>query len=251
MSIIQRGTTLLVGPILGLVLGTASPAAAQTFSEPEPRVALPKSTVVDVPPEGFQFNHERPPLDPAATTRRGPKFVAQKIRSWHWRKLQGRMLGYPEEFPPRALGASVHSFGRVMVANGAEARLTLFDYDFEPNSTQLSARGRDQLSRMAAQLAASPFPLIVERTSTNPGLAVARREAVLSELASASFPIDPDRVLVGAPLPFGMSGVNAQIVGANALNRAQQYGPPIPINANGVNSPSGVTNQMSGVVPGQ
>ena len=250
MSMIQRGPALL-GPVLGLILGAASPAVAQSFSEEDPRIALPRNTVVEITPEDFHFNRERPPLDPAATTRRGPKFIGKKIRSWRWRRHQGRMLGYPEEFPPKPLGESFHAFGRVMVANGAEARMALFDYDFEPDSPELSARGRDQLSRIAAQLAASPFPLIVERTSTDPGLAAARREVVLNELASASFPIDPNRVLIGAPLPFGMSGVNAQIVGANALNRAQQYGPPIPINANGVNSPSGVTNQMSGVVPGQ
>lgn len=246
MSIIQRGLVLL-----GLMAATAATATAQGFSEEDPRIALPRNTVIEVPPEGYQFDHERPALDPAATTRRGPWFIGKKIRSWHWRRAQGRMLGYPEEFPAKPLGESVHSFNRVMVANGAEARMTLFDYDFEPDSPQLSARGRDQLSRIAAQLAANPFPLIVERTAANPGLAVARREAVLAELASVAFPIDPSRVLVGAPLPHGMSGVDAQIVGANALTRVQQAGPPIPINANGLNSPSGVTNQMSGVVPGQ
>lgn len=248
MSINQRGAILL-----GLALSVAAPARAiaQMYVEEDPRIALPKTTVVEVPPEGYRFDHERPPLDPAATTRRGPKFIAHKIRSWRWRRAQGRMLGYPEDFEPRPLGESVRSFGRVMVANGAEARMALFDYDFEPNSPALSARGRDQLSRIAAQLSASPFPLIIERTADDPSLAVARREAVLAELAAASYPIDPNRVLVGAPLPSGMSGVDAQIIGANSLNRTQQAGPPIPIQSNGVNSPSGVTNQMMGVVPRQ
>lgn len=250
MSIIQRGPALL-GPILGVVLATASPAAAQMFAEEDPRIALPKSAVVEVPPEGFQFDHERPPLDPAATTRRGPRLIAHKIKSWRWRRTQGRMLGYPEEFEPKPLGESFHAFGRVMVANGAEARMALYDYDFEPNSPELNARGRDQLSRIAPQLAVSPFALIVERTAADPGLAASRREAVLAEFAAASFPIDPNRVLVGAPMSSGMSGVNAQIVGANAINRVQQAGPPIPMNANGINSPSGVTNQMSGVITGQ
>ncbi len=39
-----------------------------------------------------------------------------------------------------------------------------------------------------------------------------------------------------------MSGIDAQIIGNNAIGRTQQYGPPIPINSNGVNSPSGVTS---------
>ncbi|MHC5544497.1 hypothetical protein ACYOEI_40220, partial [Singulisphaera rosea] len=63
--------------------------------------------------------------------------------------------------------------------------------------------------------------------------------------------ITPDRILVGLPLPYGMSGNDAQIVGANTLTRTQQYGPPIPLNFNGVNSPSGVTNSVSGILPGQ
>ncbi len=269
MPIFHR-RSLCAGLILGLV--QAAPASADdpplpsprsapsspggpgdAFASfpPEPLVARPVNTVIEVPPEGIQPTGGRDPLDPVATERRGPSFIAKKIRSWHWRRLQGKMLGYPEKFTPRPLGSALHDHGRTMVSNGAEARLTLFEYDFEPNSAQLSTRGRDQLAKMAAQLAASPFPLIIERTPRNPELAVARREAVLGELVAASFPIDGERVLVGVPLPFGMSGVNAQIVGANALNRVQQYGPPIPINANGVNSPSGVTNQMSGVLPGQ
>jgi hypothetical protein len=39
-----------------------------------------------------------------------------------------------------------------------------------------------------------------------------------------------------------MSGTDAYVIGGNALGRVQQYGPPIPINSNGVNSPSGVTS---------
>jgi hypothetical protein len=207
--------------------------------------------VVVEPPYEVQTRLEKPPLDPVATARKGPHFVWKKIRSWPWRRAQGKILGYPEEFKPRPLGSSLHAMGRTMVSNGAEARLALYDYDFAPGSAELTERGRDQLARAAAQLAASPFPLIVERTPTDPALAGERRRVVIEALAASSIPVGPDRVLVGQPAPFGMSGVNAQIVSANALNRTQQYGPPIPINANGVNSPSGVTNQMVGVVPGQ
>jgi hypothetical protein len=48
-----------------------------------------------------------------------------------------------------------------------------------------------------------------------------------------------------------MSGNDADIISANALQRTRLYGPPIPINSNGVNSPGGVTNPVSGVMPGQ
>ena len=217
----------------------------------EPPIVRPAPVVVEGPPYEVQTRLEKAPLDPVATARKGPHFFWKKIRSWPWRRVQGKMLGYPEEFKPRPLGSSVYAMGRTMASNGAEARLALYDYDFEPGSAELTERGRDQLAKAAAQLAASPFPLIVERTPDDPALAGERRRVVIEALAASSIPVGADRVLVGQPAPFGMSGVNAQVVSANALNRTQQYGPPIPINANGVNSPSGVTNQMVGVIPGQ
>jgi hypothetical protein len=74
---------------------------------------------------------------------------------------------------------------------------------------------------------------------------------VLAELAAGPLPIPPERVLVGMPISRGMSGNDADIISANALQRTRLYGPPIPINSNGVNSPGGVTNPVSGVMPGQ
>ena len=47
-----------------------------------------------------------------------------------------------------------------------------------------------------------------------------------------------------SPRATGLSGIDAQIIGGNALDRTREYGPPIPINSNGVNSPSGVTGPL-------
>ena len=141
--------------------------------------------------------------------------------------------------------------GRAMVSRGAAARLMLFQYDFIDGTDRLNDRGRDQLVKVAAQLAASPYPLIIERTPGDPALAGARRLAVLTELAGGPCPVPPDRVLVGIPMSNGLSGADAQIIGANSLHRTQLYGPPIPINSNGVNSPTGVTNPVSGSLPNQ
>ena len=126
-----------------------------------------------------------------------------------------------------------------MVANGAAARLTLFDCDFVPGTGQLTPRGRIQLAKLSEQLAASPFPLIIESTPTAPSLANVRRFNVLAELAGGPCPVPSDRVLVGVPRPVGLSGVDAQIIAANETSRVQQYGPPIPLFSSGVNSPSG------------
>ena len=136
----------------------------------------------------------------------------------------------------------MYEAGKIMTANAAEAGLVLHRFDFVEGTTELSPRGGDQLAKFAAQLAVSPFTLIVERTPEDPRLAEARRFAVLARLARGPCPVPSDRVLVGVPKAHGMSGTDAQVIAGNALGRTQQYGPPIPINSNGVNSPSGVTS---------
>jgi len=252
----------------GLSLSLAGPAHGQTVPLPDalpplptptlegssgpvvmtgPAVAVPPEvrptpTVVQVPLEGFHPTWFREADDPVATRRHPPKFVEHKKRSNFWRRLQGKFYGYPEEYVPRPLGAAMYDHALIMTANGVAARLTLYDYDFIQGSSELSPRGAEQLSKLVPQLLASPYPLIVERTPADPRLAASRRELVATRLAQGPCPIPPDRVLVGVPIANGLSGVDAQVIAGNALGRVQQYGPPIPINSNGVNSPSGVTN---------
>jgi hypothetical protein len=224
--------------------------APPTVVAPSPRV-IPAPGVVGVAPGGPRPTWMREPLDPVAVQKHPKHKVKHKSRSWLWRRLQGKFFGYPEEYAPRPLGAALYDQNRMMVANGAAAKLVLFEYDFEPGESRLTSRGRDQLARLTAQLAASPYPLIIERTPNDPPLADARRAAVLAELAAGPLPIPADRVLVGMPIPRGMSGNDADIINSNALQRTRLYGPPIPINSNGVNSPTGVTNPVSGVMPGE
>lgn len=261
MSLIRRSRL-----IAGLLVGGVSCASlhAQDLPEPLPpppsfepappprsAVVLPKPPVVLVAPTGPRPTWLPEPLDPVAVQKHPPHKVAKKAHSWLWRRYQGKFAGYPEDFAPRSLGASLYDTNRVMVANGAAAKLVLFDFDFEPGTSRLRPRGHDQLVRMTAQLAASPYPLIIERTLDNPALAEARRATVLAELAAGPLPVPADRVLVGMPKPYGMAGNDADIIYSNGLQRTRLYGPPIPLNSNGINSPGGVTNSVSGVLPGQ
>jgi hypothetical protein len=240
------------GLMLGLGLSAAT-ARAQNLpvplleSSPDPASIagplMPRPSVIEVPPTGILPTWLPGPIDPVATEHHRPGFVAHKRRSWHWRRYQGKLGGYPENYEPRPLGSAVRDHGRAMVANGAAARLTLFRYDFVDGTVELNARGRDQVFQLAAQLAVSPFPLIIERVPENPGLAEARRASVLAALASSPYPAPIERVVVGLPISRGLSGIEAQIIGANALDRTKDFGPPIPIDSNGVNSPSGVTTR--------
>lgn len=263
----SRAAALLAG--LGLGLVAVGPAAGQATPAmgPDPAFALPPlppeppalasgapevrvtRPVVAVPPGGIRPTWYREADDPVATARHAPKHVEHKRRSTLWRRLQGKFYGYPEEFVPRPLGAALYDHTLAMTANAAAARLTLYDYDFVQGSAELSPRGNEQLLKLSPQLLASPYPLIVERTLGNPPLAAARRELVAARLAQGPCPIPPDRVLVGEPIARGLSGTNAQVIANNALGRVQQYGPPIPINSTGINSPSGVTFNPAVVGP--
>jgi len=261
MSMIRRGGRAAGAAIvLGLLRASSSPA--QGLPDPLPSLpsVAPATVPVDaevrqmppvvlVPPGGIRPTWGLPPVDPIATATHEPGHVDRKRCSRLWRRLQGKILGYPEDFAPRPLGASLYDHGRAMVANGAAARMTLYHYDFVDGSAELTPRGLDQLAKLGPQLAASPFPLIVERTPGDPILASSRRYAVLAALARGPYPVMSDRVLVGVPIANGLSGPDAQVIAGNALGRTQGYGPPIPINSNGVNSPSGVTINAPPVAP--
>jgi hypothetical protein len=260
-------------PVAGFILGlvpaaTASaqglPAALPPSAEPVPApvaaneiggsIARPLPPVILVPPQGAGPVWSQGPIDPVALEKLDshPGFLQKKLHSWHWRRVQGRFYGYPEEFQPRPLGAALYEHGKIMAANGAAARLVLYRYDFVDGTSELSSRGMDQLIKFTAQLSVSPYPLIIERTIGDPALAESRRYAVLAKLAQSPCPLTSDRVLVGIPTPNGMSGTDAQIIAGNGIQRTQGFGPPIPLLSNGVNSASGVTSTgggSSGITP--
>jgi hypothetical protein len=247
--------------IAGVVLACTAPAMAQeptpipaapaTSPSPAPGRSIPAEPaspvifpepVVTVPPAGPMSPAPASPLDPVALHKRHTSFFAEKVNSWHWHRLQGKMLGYPEEWQARPLGAAQYEVNTTMVSNSAAARLVLHDYDFIQGESQLSPYGRERLSKLTGQLAASQFPLIVERNLDRPALSEARRYAVLAALASGPYPVSSDRVLVGVPRARGISGIEAYIMGNNVLDRVNNYGPPIPLLSNGINGATGVTS---------
>jgi hypothetical protein len=159
-----------------------------------------------------------------------PHFFCRKVNSACWRHLQARFLGYPEEYIPQPLGRSLYAGNTNQVANGTAARMVLYDYDFVPGTGQLSQRGRDQVAKMSGLLATTPMPLVVERTPATPGLAEARRYAVLAELASGPYPVGSERVVIGTSQATGLRGVEAVIIDRTLRTRTASAGPPILVN---------------------
>jgi hypothetical protein len=147
------------------------------------------------------------------------------------RKLQAKVLGWPEEFVRPPLGASLYANMNLQVGNATAAGMTLYRYDFEEGSDRLSPRGRVQLAKMAAQLPLTFFPVVVEPTPGAPGLADARRLAVLAVLARGTFPVPAERVVVATPAAIGLQGVEGELLSQGRLARLAVGGPDVGTDA--------------------
>lgn len=142
------------------------------------------------------------------------------------RHLQELFLGYPEEFERPPLGAMMYAVNRQAVRNAEEASLALRAYDFEPGTDRLNRRGRDKLAEISAKLPVTFGPVIVER-SRDDAIDDARRSTVLSALKAGSFPIPPERVVVGAPASPGLRGPEAELIYDTLLQNTSMAGPPV------------------------
>jgi hypothetical protein len=102
--------------------------------------------------------------------------------------------------------------------------MVFYDYDFIEGQPQLNLAGRDRLARIGHLLASNPAPIVIERTPCAPELAEARRLVVLSELAQGPHPVPPERVVIGKPLDYGLSGPEAELIYRNLLLQVQSAG---------------------------
>jgi len=87
--------------------------------------------------------------------------------------------------------------------------MVFYHYDFVDGTSQLNYRGRDKLAAVAATLPNSFLPVVVERTPREPGLDQSRKDVLLAELGRGSFPVPSERVLIGPPIAYGMTGYEA------------------------------------------
>jgi hypothetical protein len=143
---------------------------------------------------------------------------------WRWhrahckRQLQDHFLGYAEEFNEWPLGAALYGHARTQAGNGQAARMVFYHYDFIDGTSQLNLRGRDKLAAVANVLPTSFFPVVVERTPTEPGLDASRRSTLLAELGRGSFPVPAERVVIGPSIANGMTGVEPMLIYARELS---------------------------------
>jgi hypothetical protein len=110
------------------------------------------------------------------------------------------------EPPP---GYYAHNTFGVMKAKADPHRFTLYRSDFLPGTNRLSPAGATRFNLLASRLPGWLGPVFIEWSPDEPGLAEARRQAVLATLASTGQPVVPERVVIG-PSPYpGMLGTDA------------------------------------------
>src|SRR5205814_1556510 len=80
------------------------------------------------------------------------------------------------------------------------ARRRLYEYDILCSTEQLNLRGKDRRFQIALLMGHNTHPIVIERSPHAPGLAEARRMAVLLALNQCPVPVPPERVVIGHPL---------------------------------------------------
>ncbi len=143
---------------------------------------------------------------------------------WHRAKNNLERWFVSEEPDPFPAGQSVYQTFGTQVNNGIAARMILYDFDFEAGRASLNPRGQDQLSLIAAYALRYPYPVIIERNRYQPKLAEERQRAVVKELKRQGIPLSADRIVVGAPLTAGLSGVEAFEIYQNLIEQTRSKG---------------------------
>ncbi len=159
-----------------------------------------------------------PPAAPCPVPATGPAPAAFRKseggpihRAFHraGRVLQDNFIGYPQEFvepPPGFMMAEV--FG-TMKGKANVHRFTLYRSDFLNGTDKLSPGGAARFNLMASRLNGWLGPIVVEWSPDEPGLAEARRAAIVTILQASNLPVIPDRVVIG-PSPYpGLLGTDA------------------------------------------
>jgi hypothetical protein len=226
--------------------------------------SLPAPRIATEPEEGSirRSKQASPTVDVDPAELNAGSFAPREGRSRRsfWQRcrqnLQKCFIGFPEEFKAPPLGQFVYLFGRTEVANGDAARMTLYHYDFQEGRAALTSRGKDQLAKITGLLPQNFFPIVIERTTDVPELAEARRRVVLGALAKGTFPVPPERVVIGIPTANGLNGVEAEIIYRTLKTQTENGGvisgqPGSLIQGTGVGGFGGATGGTGGSFGGQ
>ena len=143
------------------------------------------------------------------------------------------MVGEPWRFNVPPLGWSTNANFADQALRAEQHRYTLYRSDFFAGTERLTPDGLRRLDRMFQRFDCWPGPVLVEPDPRRPGLAEARREAVIGLLADGGLSFDPNRLIV-SPSPYlgergDLGALNNQIMLDRSLAAPQAFSlPPLP-----------------------
>jgi hypothetical protein len=135
---------------------------------------------------------------------------------------------HPRYYFERPFGTYVRDAASQQIYNGLADQMVLYHYDFRngEQGTELSLRGKYQLTKFANRLFRCGFPIVIQETPENPTVADARRQNVIDELKllDPEFNLADSSVVVGRPRVPGLRGLEGQIIDDNNLQQTQARG---------------------------
>ncbi len=159
------------------------------------------------------------PGPPAPVRRVGP--IRRAIRH-AGRAVHEDFIGDPDLFAEPPFGSSLNGTFAVMRAKAEPHVYTLYRSDFLVDTSSLTPVGIGRMDRINRTLRGWCGPVIIEPTPDKPGLAEARRDAVLAVLQQGGNPVGPERVVIGPPVAPGLLGTDAGHNYANLIIRDLQ-----------------------------
>ena len=146
--------------------------------------------------------------------------VAGSLGCVRWRNS----ASLPLASPPPLLGHSVAPYFKKQEEAGESHDFVVYEHEFVEDTARLTADGEDHLRQIAARLAHTPFPVIVEQTQVRPKpgskhdfplhddleLDLKRQQVVVRALSAMGVPNAQMRVVVGPALAPGYIEVEGQ-----------------------------------------
>jgi hypothetical protein len=234
------GGSILLAAANGLMVAAEDlPAPGSNVETSEnPLLPIPPAPAIDATtgprpsPQSAQFDQPFCPPPPAVG-----RFARFKQR------CQAKYWGYPEEFCEPPLGAMLLNYQVTQIANGQAARMGLYQYDFLPDSSELNARGKFELAKIAMRVPTNTVPVFIEPTPARPELDELRRQTVWRELSMNQCPVPLERVIIGRPNIRPLDSVESLLIDRNRAGLTSSRG----ISGGGAGMGGSVTSGGSGV----
>lgn len=214
-------------PPVAASLEVAASLSEDTTPFPSEAVTLGPRRLTAAPPQVISSAHSAPGCQRPSCCCLGD--VCRNYCQSRWSRLRLCMQdchwGYPEEFCELPLGARLYAHLNVQVANGTAAQMVLYRYDFYDgifgDSFRLNQHGLKRLKEMVRMLQCNIYPIIVEQTPEEPGLAAARRNHVLKSIEQLGFAVPQEWVVVDEPESAGLGGAEAVGIDLKMLQGAK------------------------------